>query len=71
MYVCMIPEDWSFVIDFEKIVYVVQLGPKPNLKPKPWFWTKANTKVTFNTTHNHNHPPPTQTFGPVTGIIVS
>ena len=22
MYVCMIPEDWSFVIDFEKIVYV-------------------------------------------------
>ena len=58
MYVCMIPEDWSFVIDFEKIVYVVQLGPKPNLKPKPWFWTKANTKVTFNTTHHHTNFSP-------------
>ena len=39
---------------------IVQLGPSPspNPKPKPWFWTKANTKVTFNTT---THPPPTQT----------
>ena len=33
----------------------VQLGPSPNPKHKPWFWTKANTKVTFNTTTHHHH----------------
>ena len=45
----------------------VQLGPSPNTKPKPGFWTKAKTKLTFNP------PPPTttttQTFLPK-GIVL-
>ena len=36
---------------------IVQLGPSPNTKPKPWFWTKANTKFTLETTHHTNFFP--------------
>jgi hypothetical protein len=51
-------DDLKYTLDTHWILNV-QLGPSPNPKPKPWFWTKANTKVTFNTT---THLPTTQTF---------
>ena len=41
----------------KKVRIIVQLGPSPNPKLKPRFWTKANTKVTFNTHHHHHHHP--------------
>ena len=44
--------DLKYTLDTHWI-HIVQLGPSPNPKPKPWFWTKANTKVTFNTTTHH------------------
>jgi hypothetical protein len=34
--------------------FIVQLGPSPNAKLEPWFWTKANTKLTLEP-----QPPPT------------
>ena len=52
---------------FNFCIHVVQLGPSPNPKPKPRVWTKANTKVTFNT--HHPPPRPTQTFLPE-GIVL-
>ena len=50
--------DLKYTLDTDWI-HSVQLGPSPNRKHKPWFWTKANTKVTFNTP---THSPTKQTF---------
>ena len=41
-----IPEIYDISIVKLKDVLFVQLGSSPNPKPKPWFWTKATTKLT-------------------------